>query len=509
MPVSLPNVPLNIIPATQDTPTEAQKVLVVGQMLTGTATAGQVERNVGDSNLEINALFGQRSHVAGIVRRFKGINTLTQLDVLPLVDAGSAVKATSTITFTGSPTENGRLFISFGSQNDHRYAIDLTTGQTPTEIGSAVTALFSVDMDSPFVVTNTAGVVTATASNGGTLGNEFAVRVEGSVSGVTVAIVGWANGATDPSLTAILDAIGSERYQTVLWPSNYDLTVIESLLNNRFNASNDVLDGVVCQVKQDTLNNLKTFANQNSQSVWITGYKNINEDSRKGNFFFEMPDIMAAVKCALRSLRLTSGSNLTQYLTTVAPADQFGGDELASLPYFNTLLPDVTVPLAADEWSFEDQDELETAGVSVDGPNQAYNNAILGEQVTTYLTDVAGNSDDSYHFLNTVDTASKVREYFVVNAKRKYAQARLTDGDLGPRRDMANAASIRAFFNELYQDLAQMVLVQSGAAAQRDFDENMLITVDVRNGQVTVDSSPLLVSQLRAVLGTIAINFGG
>jgi len=509
MPISEPDVTLQIIGAAQDVPTADQKVLIVGQMLTGSATAGQVSRNVGDSNLEINNLFGRRSHVAGVTRRFKVINKRTQLDVLPLADAGGAVDGTASVVFTGTATAAGRIFVSAGSQNLHRYAVDITVGQTAAQVATAVEALFDADADAPFTAATSTATVTFTAENGGTLSNFWAMRVEGSVAGISYTLNGWSGGATDPTLTNVLDAIGTERYQTILWPSNYDLTVVEALLNSRFNASNDILDGVACQIKQDTLNNLKTYFNQNSQSIWGTGDKAIDEDDRKGSMFFEMPDMRAADKCALRSLRLTPNAPLTQFLTTVAPGDQFGSDSLASLPYFNTLLPNVTPPLAADEWSLEDQDELRDAGVSVDGPNRAYNASVMGEQVTTYLTDNAGNADDSYKFLNYVDTISKVREYFAVNAKAKYAQTRLTDGDRLANRDMANEPSIRADFNGWYDDLARLALTQLGAEQATDFDENLNISLDVRAGTATVDCAPLLVTQLRAVLGTIAVNFGG
>ena len=75
-------------------------------------------------------------------------------------------------------------------------------------------------------------------------------------------------------------------------------------------------------------------------------------------------------------------------------------------------------------------------------------------------------------------------------------------------RDMANEGSIIAFSNELYEELAEDALVQAGTAAKKDFNDNLVVDVAVRTGTVTITMAPLLVTQLRVILGTIQINFG-
>ena len=208
-------------------------------------------------------------------------------------------------------------------------------------------------------------------------------------------------------------------------------------------------------------------------------------------------------------MRLTEGAPLTQFLTTVAPIDQFGGIHIASLPYFNNLFPNLPIANATDFPSQEDQDEAESNGLSLIGPNRAFNGTIFGAMATTYLADVGGNPDTSYKFLNSVDTASANREFFVNNYKAKYAQTRLTNGDLKAGFDMANEASIRAFSGELYDELSDEALTQAGRAAKKDFMDNLVISLDLTTGTATVTAAPLMVSQLRVFLGTIQVNFGG
>lgn len=511
MPISMPSVTFNIVPASQLAGVTEQKTLIVGQMLSaGTATAGDLIQDHPDDGSE-DTLFGARSHVAGMVRNFKRENKISQLDIIPLDDAGGATQGDCEIVFTGPATEAGTLYVTVGSEQDHRYAVGVASADTATDIGDALEALITADGDAPFTAdaTTTPGTCTITAENGGTLCNDWGLKIEGSVAGVGYTLTGWANGATDPTLTSVLDVIANIRYQTIVWPSVYDITVVGDVLDARFNVTNNVMDGVAIQGYSDTLSNLKTYVSTlNSQSLVVCGQSTVSTTDRIGPATFEFLDTMAAQIAAIRALRLTEDANLTRYLTTVAARDQYGGIAIGSLPYFNTALPNAGIANPADEFSQEDYLELRNNGVATYGPNRAFNGTIFGEMVTTYLTDNAGNPDESYKFLNTVDTASIVREFFFENCKRRYAQSRLTDGDLLPGRDMANEASIRAFFNELYDELADEALLQKSGEAKKDFNDNLLITVTVSEGKVEVNSAPWLVGQIRVILGTIQINFG-
>ncbi|MGR3179833.1 MAG: hypothetical protein ACUZ8E_17475 [Candidatus Anammoxibacter sp.] len=510
MPISKPDVTLNIIAAKAAAIVAEQKVLIVAQKIAaGTATAGAVEVNVSDATNVINALFGTRSILADMVREFKKLNKETQLDVIALDDA-SGTPATGVITITGTATEAGSLNISFGSDKRHKVKVDIASGDSATVVGASITAAFALILDAPFQVTDAIGVVTATAENDGTHANDWSIRVDGAVAGVAAVITNWASGATDPSLTGVLDAIGDTRYQTIIWPAVFDITIVEDVLNTRFNTSNDVLDGVAVQVLKGTLSSLKSATSAlNSQSLLIVGDKTVDEVTRKGTALREIPDVTAAEIGALRALRLTEGTNLTLFLTTTASLDQFGGVHVASLPYFNTALPNLPIPFPEDEFSRSDQDELNSNAVSLLGANRALNTTIFGEMVTTYLTDTAGNADTSFKFLNTVDTISTIRETFFVNYKKRYAQTRLTNGDLEARFDMANVESIRAFSLEVYRSLADDVLVQSGGVAEKDFLDNLIIVLDLAKGEASITMAPLLVSQLRVIVGTVQVNFGG
>jgi phage tail sheath gpL-like len=507
--ISKPNVTLNIIPASQLASVQAQKALIVCQMLpAGTAVSEALIQDHPNDSSE-DTLLGRTSMGASMVREFKKLNKLTRLDILPIDDA-SGTQGTAVAAITGPATEDGTITVTVGSEINHSYDIDVTDADSATVIGDAIAAAVTADLDAPFSAANVTGTVTFTADQDGTLCNTWDIKVSGTVAGVAIALTGWTGGATDPTITTLLDAIANIRYQTIIWPSSFTITTLETDLDAKFNVTNDVMDGIGIQTILGTLSGAKSaVASLNSQSLCVVWNKTVSKTTHEGAATPEFPDVISAQVGAIRALRLTESAPLTQFLTSVAPVDQFGGVHIASLPYFNTLLPNLPVANAVDFPSQEDQDEAESNGLSIIGPNRAFNGTIFGGMVTTYLTDAGANPDLSYKFLNSVDTASANREFFVNNYRDKYAQTRLTDGDLIARKDMANEASIRAFSGEIYDQLARDALTQAGRAAKKDFMDNLVVSLNLTTGTATVTAAPLMVSQLRVFLGTIQVNFGG
>ena len=508
---SFPSVTFNIVAPQQLAGVTAHKVLIVGQQLSGTAVAGELQPNVGTAGEE-DALFGARAHISGMIREFRRINKDTQVDAIGLDDAGSAVTATAIVTFSGTPTATGTITVNVGSAFQHTFDVDVVTADTPTTIGDKLVTAITADTKAPFTAANAIGVVTITASNGGTLANFWALQTSGSAAGITTALTaGWTGGATDPVLTTLFDPVANIRYNTVVWPEVWSITSLTGFLDPRFNTNNDVLDGVGILHKQDTLANLKSFVSPlNSQSVRVGGTKTVSTATLIGGSVVEMNDILATRMAAVRSLRLTANASINDILSiSGAPLDSFGGIAISTLPYANTLIQFTALPNPVDTFTLADEAELESNGVSTLGLNRAGNSLILGQQVTTRLTDTAGNPDTTFKFLNAVDSSSIIREFFFENNKSRYAQSRLTDGDLVAGRSIQNEAAIRAFQKELYTFLADLAITQAGSQAVKDFDTNMIVTVNVAGGSVTITTAPLQVGQLRIVLGTIEVNFGG
>lgn len=500
--ISKPVVNVSKIPSTQTQSNEPQRVLLVGQKVAaGTATAGALITEIANDNSE-DTLFGASSQLAGMVRAFKKINQVTRLDAIPLDDNGAGVAATGTIAFTGGPaTTAGTITVNIGSRSNHSYDLAVAVGDTITDIGDALDVAVLADTDSPFSSSNAAGTVTITALNDGTEGNFIGLEVTGFVDvGIGVTVTGMASGATDPSLTNVYDVIDGERYQTIVQPATYGYSEITTLLEARFNATNNILDGVAIVSKTDTLANLKANeGTENSQTLVAFGNKQIDNTYYKGSAIFELDTIIASYFAAIRSLRLTAGANISNYVVTTALLDQIGGSKLASLPYFNT--PFSLLPIIDPGIGFTQTEigELEDVGVSVMGNNTSSSSIISGGVHTTYLTDAASNTDTTWEFLNYVDTASNIAEFFFNNLKSDYNQSRLTEGDLIAGISMANEAKIRASMVSYYNTLSDedYVLVQAGADAIKFFKENLTVSLALATGTVTITGKTPIVTQAR------------
>ena len=103
MSIDKPDVSFSIIPAQQIAGVTEQRVLITGQMLpAGSAVAGDLIRDFPNDGSE-DTLFGATSHIAGLVRAFKELNIVSNLDVIPLDDSGTAVDGTGVITFGTGP----------------------------------------------------------------------------------------------------------------------------------------------------------------------------------------------------------------------------------------------------------------------------------------------------------------------------------------------------------------------------------------------------------------------
>jgi phage tail sheath gpL-like len=499
--ISLPKVNVTKLPDSRAILSDPQRILVVGQKVaSGSATSGALVENIANGGAE-DALFGANSRIAGTVRAVKSVNQETQVDAISLDDNGAGVAATGTIAFSGTnATEAGTYVVNIGSRKNHSYSIAVAVNDTPTVIGDALEAAILADTDVPVTAVNTTGSVALTADNKGTMGNNIGLEVQGTIAGITVAVTAMSSGATDPVLTNLFDVVGEQRYQTIVFPSEYGFDfVTDDFLDNRFNVDNNILSGQAFCGKTDTLANLKSSANsENSPSLVIIGNEKVTDTYYKGSAMFELDDIIAGKIAGVKALRLTEGATISDYVATNAGSlDRVGGIRLNSFPYFNTQFANLPLIDTGKGFTQTEIDELKDTGISVLGNNRANTSVLSGEIVTTYKTDAQSNPDITWKFLNYVNTGEAIAEYFFDNLKTDYSQSRLTDGDLSANVAVANEAKIRASMVQYYKELSELQLTRSGEANFAFFKDNLDITLDLANGKVTINAKVPVVVQLR------------
>lgn len=517
-PVSNPRVNIQLLPAAIVDAFEDRRNLIVGQKGSGgTTVSGNLVLDIHlKTEAEIRTLFGQDELYWRIKSWRDAVNVryggrLPKLDVIAVNASGTGVAATAVHTFAGTATAVGEYTIAVVDEERFKVTVSVANGDTATVVaGKVVAALAAIDYK-PFSVANLAGVVTYTADDLGTIGNTYGIKITGNVSGLTVATTGWTGGANDPTVTTIFDPIEARRYTGVSWPEwwNSQLSVATNEFDARFNASNNILDGIVFHGYSATVANAKALVGPlNSQSLVVIGNNKIDFDNQKGPAILQPADWVAAAFMGIRDKRLTPGAQIADVIVAVnAPRDATGGPELASLPYFNTPLFNTPVTTAANTYTYVEQLELEDDGFTTYGVNTAANNMLMGPVITTWTTDVAGNVNPSFHYLNYVDIGSVCREIIYRFMKAVFVQARLTLGDLIPGRSIENAGSIRAKLMEIYKFLADAALVQAGQEAEAFFSKNTTIDINLAQGLVSINGPLPIVTQLRTINYNLQLAF--
>lgn len=509
--VSFPFVNAVLVPETPTVSIDPKITTIIGQMTaSGSATSGVRLTDI--DLLSQDGLFGVDSQVTAMIDSFRSVNKTSRIDVIPFADNGSAVAAAGAVIFTGtSATEAGSITVYVGSKA-RAYKVDIVVADTPTLIGDKLEALITADTKAAVTAANTTGNVDLTAVNGGTIANAYTIAIDGEVAGITTAITAFSGGATDPVITSVEDLL-VEKTDVVI-PSQYSFDAILALLDARFNIDNNVLDGRLITAQSDTKSNLTTLADgYNSQSLVIFGDKLVDTDTRKGAAILAFDFERSAHFAGIRTLRLEDGTGIADFVTSTEPLDNLGGVHTSTLPYANTatLLATVTV---GEGFTDSEVSDLTDSGVSVMGNNLANNTLIVGQVLTTYKTNIQGFVDETYKYLNYVDTATAAREFIWKSLKIDYAQARLTLGQAVPGYKFATIGNVRSAFVRYHSTLggAGYVLLQSGLledgrAISDILKEKLTVTIDAKAGEILTTSILPLVTQVRTILAPLNIRF--
>lgn len=526
--INQPRTNFNLASANQTIENTSQRVLIVGQSLNRGSLQGELIENIGN-NGEEDVLFGSGAPLAQMVRAYKKRNKQVRVDTIALLEDASMARLSLELMLNFGEnviSEPNTLRLVLGSSQEE-YVIQLEVGDDIDAIDAKVfqatrtidTDVFDIECST--IDSSTLGVFLGSQSRGSYASVNYVISAsldsENELFSASVDTeTNFTLGAGEPDLTAVFDSVAQERYQSIVWPYPNNLEPLTDFLDPRFNADGIVVDGLGITAINSTVSNLIDLGEaQNSASlVVIAGKANAPVNGSEyylGGDIPENPMYKAAQFAAIRSLRLDPlGFNIADLVVGSNGAlDGFGGAALASKPLFNT--PFANLPLSRTGEGFDAQEiqQLQDVGISVLGNNIAGNGVIAGEIVTTYKTDAAGNPDETFKFLNYVDTSSQIREFYFNNFRARFAQSRLTEGDLVLGRDMANANAVRSFAKRLFITLSGVdyVLVESGEEALTFFEENLFVTIDKAAGIVTIIMTVPIVTQYRETQATIRIAF--
>lgn len=446
---------------------QTYRALILAQMTaSGTATA---DVPISLPNAEnANALFGEGSMAARMAIAFRERNAFTALDVIPLDDDGAAVDATGSFLFAGTATAPGTIYFYIGGR---RLTAAVASGDAAADVATAVDDAITAAEGLPVTAAPTAGQVDVTARNGGVRGNKIDLRLnhnagEALPAGITCTVTAMASGATNPTLTNAIAAMGDTQYNVVAFPyvDATSLAAIEAELLDRWGPMRQI-EGVAITAEQDTVGALQTLGGtRNSQFVAILG---------------------------LEAFPGTTEEHAAQVAGQVA----FFGASDPARP-FQTLALAGLAPTEVDRFTIAERNLLLTDGISttVTGPGGVIQ---INRLVTTRTKNAGGFVDTAFRDVNDVLQLGYYR--FSWNARmtsrfprHKLAEAHSGTGDGGQHVLTPMGAKAESLAH--YGQLEALGIVQD----PRYFADNSVFEINATNpNRLDVLLAPRLTGQAR------------
>lgn len=448
----------------------SKRALLVGQptaAVTGLAFVASAE--------EASALYGQGSMLSRMIRAFRANDPFGELWVYPVADDGAATAATKTVTITGTATGAGTLPLYIGGV---LVPVLVAVGDTPTVIAGNIVTAVTANTRLPFTAANTAGVVTLTARNKGTLANTIDVRAAllgkrgGEVlpAGVSVAVAAGVTGATDPDLTGLGAALGDEEFEVIVAPytGTTQINALRDMMNDssgRWAWSRQIYGHVFAALKDSSANLITFGGGRNDQHMTVLGYEAENPTSTA-----EMAAAFAAQVFA--SIRADAARPLqTLELRGVLPTP------------------------TGSRWTKSIQQSLLVKGIALVSYDAAGSVRIL-RAVTTYQKNAWAQTDISYLDAETLFTLAEVVRRLRGRITQRFPRSKLADDGtrFGAGQPIVTPKIIKA---ELVAQYAEMV----EAGLCEDADGFAAATIVERNAndpsRVDVLYAPNLVNGLR------------
>ena len=199
--------------------------LLIGQKLSAGSAAANVPVIVSSAAQAI-AYFGIGSMLARMVALYRLSDPTGELWCLPVADAGAGVAATGTITVGGPATAAGTINLYIAGQN---VQVSVGSSDSANTIAASISTAINLATNLPVTSSPTTNVVTLTCRWKGATGNDismqdsFRAQAGGETlpAGVTLTYNGsgyLTSGATNPTLTSTITAMGDDPYDFVIHP---------------------------------------------------------------------------------------------------------------------------------------------------------------------------------------------------------------------------------------------------------------------------------------------------
>jgi phage tail sheath gpL-like len=459
----------------------SQRTLLIGQK----TQAGTLAPNVpvvAQSSSDTRTAAGPGSVLAGMIRSYRENDPNGEMWVLPLADDPNATAATGqiVITSTGGPRTLGTISLYIAGR---LVSIPIAANQVASAIVAVIVAAVNALPDVPVVATAAGTVpgssVTFTAKNAGLTGNDIDLRINylGAGGGevlpteVAIAVTPMANGAGNPSLTVGLANLLDTSFDFIVCSLTdaASMASIAQLLSDvapgRWSWATQVF-GHAFIARRDTAGGLAAFATGlNNQHISCIGYA----DSPTPPWRWAA----ALAGAAAVSLRDDPG-----------------------VPLQTLTLTGVLSPPIASRFSLPIRNNTLLYGGVSTWTTDATGSVVLENVITTYVTNAAGQPDDSYLEVETLFLLAYVLRRLRSVVTTKFARVKLAaDGTrVLPGTRVVTPSTIRAEIIAAYREMEGEGMVQNSAA----FAAGLVVQQNATNpNRVDVELPIVLIAQLR------------
>lgn len=455
--------------AVQGTPPLRKPVLLVGTRTTAGTVAEGIVKPITAIGQGVE-YFGQGSMLAHMIEAFILTNPNAELYAVALNEDAAGVKATDTITVTGTATEDGTIALLVGGRPVN---VAIASGDDQDAIAGKIEDAITADLDLPVTAAVADEVVTVSARHKGVYGNSLSIHHsyytgQKLPAGVSLAITAFASGATDPDIADAIAAIPGEYFYTIVTPYTAD-------------ANMDTLE----QELEDRWGPMQAIPGHAIAAFWGT----YSASQTYGN----------ARNSAFSTVLATGKSPTPPWICAAILAAVEVAENDPARPRQNRKLPRMLPPVVADRFTMTQRHLLLLDGMAT--YKIEVGDCILERMATTYQTK-NGIADPSYHDIETMRTLAYLRYSLTARFLLRYPNAKLAnDGtNFAPGQVVVTPKVARGEVLALFDEWEAAGLVEGKA----QFKAQLLVERNVDNpNQLDMFLPPDLINQLRVTAAQI------
>jgi len=509
--INFPQINSSIIPAPPSLTSE-HKVLFIGLAGTGTYTSGQLYHNV-DNNGDLRTMVGVGSPLGKALSIHNTFLPSGLVSILPLEQNAAGTAATGSIAVANTASASGDVRILVGGSGDI-FTITIAQGDTATVVAGKIRTAINARTECLVTASGTGDTVDLTANQKGLHGNYINLVAYTSplnTTGCTFTLTEFSGGAGEPTYPALSTFAEDERFNTVICLSP-DTTVVRTYLTEldaRFNVQSKVMDGVlVASIPTTTAASGDiTTGKRNTKAMACFAVKEVDLANQKGlaskRYCFED----AAIFGSFRQLKFTNGSFLTSYVQNGGQLDILGGVHQSAKPYPNTILAGWELPEVGTDYSEAERATLKRNGLCCIGVHRAGQYVTFSEVVTPYSMNTQGLADNSFTYLEYVDSLVNCRKFIFDSLLSRYAQSALASKSSVTGFAVATKAGISGEMLSYFSTLSGEDYILLDAGAVGVFTQNLYVELDKRTGRVSISCVLPIITQLRRIDLVMALTF--